>query len=702
MARRLAPVVLALLAACGSSETAEVTLRIHAVEPSEGSARGGDVVTVRGAGFDGGTRVFFGDEEAAEIRVVSEAELEVTTPRHLARTVSVSTKAGDRSATREDAYTFVPLVLSFQAAPAWYLPDLGNVAASDAVSADFTGDGYPDLLVAARNEPSILLVNSGTGSFVGVEATPSFDAGVQDPGAGDAGDGGASEGGVADAEPSDAHADSVQPGVPGAVEAWVNDTARVLVDDFDGDGSPDVFACNRGGQSHRLLINDGEGSLKLVSGAVPAFADECQDAWLVDLDQDGHRDIVVLAAGKVGAGKSYLRVYLRDPEQPGPAFVAEGFEADDAPDGSPCGTVNASTPEATVTANTSASSPPQGKAACDLAFDTAGADAAFAAWFPCPSVPWLPDAVELRLRAGSAGDVVKVRVRDKDGEVFAQEAASVGTSWKLVRADDLEAWKSESGEGDGVMDVPLTEVGVWVKPSSSAGTLGVDDIRLDVPLVGGVFVDDFERKSFAHAWDAPATSVAAGDLDGDGLPELLIGSHAPGQAPSLVMLRNETSPGEGKLAFGASVSGVIEALPDPIRGLAVYDVDGDGDLDVMAGALGGQDRYLSNDGNGHFFDDTLAMMPVDRADSRALSLADLDMDGRADLLVANDDAVDRLYLNRGEKGFVDATPSLPMVLADTRRLVPLDADGDGDLDLIVLGAGGAPSKLLVSVEEVAK
>lgn len=708
--------VIAMEPACGSSDAESVAIR--SIEPAQGTARGGDTLTIRGTGFDSATHIRFGDTDAASVSVVSGEVLEVVTPMHLAGAVDVVASTGESgSAALQGGFSYLPLELSYREAPAWYLPSFEQQPVSDAVAADFNGDGHPDLLVAVRNQAALLLENSGSGSFAGGsppdEADAGLDAGSWDASDDDASDvdAGVSDAGESDAELEDAEAkdaaakpDALAPdaGKQEALTTWKHDTQRLVVADFNADGAPDVFLCNQGGQANRLLLNDGAGSFKAASSALPDEADDCRDAVLIDVNGDSQEDLVVLGSGKAGGGKSYVRIYLRTGDEQSPVFEpAAELEEEDAPVGAACGSISASPAEATATATTTDSMAAQGSAACALEYDSAGVDATIRAWFPLPSVPILPDSVELDLRSVTSAQSVTVRVRDANNEVFTYDAGSIGTSgWKHIQTTKPVTWTPD-GEGDGIVDVPLSAVGVLITPTgTSAGGLLMDDISLNVPDIGTVHVDDFERRAFSHAWDQAMTSLSAGDLNGDGMPELLVASDESGASRPLVLLSNDTEPeGAGPLAFRNLESGAFDAMPDPIAATLLLDVDEDGDLDVVAGAIGGQDRYLSNDGNAHFFDDTLAMMPVDRVDARSMVDADLDLDGRKDLLVANHGAVNRIYLSRGPAGFRDATPAIPLESGLTQRLVPLDADGDGDLDIFVFGAGGEDPVLLVSVEK---
>ena len=126
-------------------------------------------------------------------------------------------------------------------------------------------------------------------------------------------------------------------------------------------------------------------------------------------------------------------------------------------------------------------------------------------------------------------------------------------------------------------------------------------------------------------------------------------------------------------------------------GVALVDVDGDGDLDAYLtnGGTGQEsngaapaDALFLNDGAGHFTDGTEAAGLGDRLWSYGVTAADYDGDGDADLYVTNH-GPNRLYRNDGGT-FVDVASELGV--ADARWSTGarfFDFDRDGDLDLYV-------------------
>src|SRR5262245_9439228 len=104
---------------------------------------------------------------------------------------------------------------------------------------------------------------------------------------------------------------------------------------------------------------------------------------------------------------------------------------------------------------------------------------------------------------------------------------------------------------------------------------------------------------------------------------------------------------------------------DDTRAVARGDVDGDGDLDVVFGNWGQPSRLCLNDGSGIFSDATAARMPVPGPIyTMAVALGDVDGDGDLDLVLGGYGQQSRLYLNDGTGTFTDATAARMPVRID--------------------------------------
>jgi hypothetical protein len=178
---------------------------------------------------------------------------------------------------------------------------------------------------------------------------------------------------------------------------------------------------------------------------------------------------------------------------------------------------------------------------------------------------------------------------------------------------------------------------------------------------------------------------AAGDLDGDGRVDLVIGSFGP----RLAWWRNSGGKGSLELADSALATIARGSHTTPTLG----DLDGDGDLDLVVGRSSGYLTFFRNDGSPSAPRFTLvtgeleAIRPGRRS---APHLGDLDGDGDLDLLVGSDDGGVVLYRNDGTRSEPRFTRDSTFALDVPPLSAPAagDLDGDGTLELIVGNAGG--------------
>ena len=185
--------------------------------------------------------------------------------------------------------------------------------------------------------------------------------------------------------------------------------------------------------------------------------------------------------------------------------------------------------------------------------------------------------------------------------------------------------------------------------------------------VGGTGIGNFQVASFPPIGFG-AYIMATGDIDGDGDLDLLA---ANGSTVS-ISLNN------GSGTFTSSTAAAVGA---GAYGLAVGDLDGDGDLDlVTASNTTASLSVRMNNGTGSFSGSQQVAI-TDR--SFGVVLGDVDGDGDLDLLAANFNAVGTVAvrLNDGNGNF---SGSQNVSVGNTCfSLAVGDVDGDGDLDLLV-------------------
>ncbi|HEV8241319.1 MAG TPA: VCBS repeat-containing protein [Thermoanaerobaculia bacterium] len=283
-------------------------------------------------------------------------------------------------------------------------------------------------------------------------------------------------------------------------------------------------------------------------------------------------------------------------------------------------------------------------------------------------------------------------------------------------------------DGDGDLDLFLPQGGTLpsdtdaaTAASSGGGRLLRNDPQTSGAEVSVRFVDVTARAGLAAGGYGVAAAV--GDYDGDGAPDLLLGTIGGDR-----LWRNR---GDGSF---------VEETPEPLRhagwtsGASFFDADQDGDLDLYvvdyvepvagvhcfaessrpdycgpAAYKPLPDRLLRNDGAASAggpvrWTDLSGSSGIARAGGPGLGViaSDVDADGKLDLFVANDGQPNFLWRNGGGGRFADEGLLSGVALA--REGLPRagmgveagDLDGDGDEELFVTNLSGEGNTLYVN------
>jgi alpha-tubulin suppressor-like RCC1 family protein len=134
-----------------------------------------------------------------------------------------------------------------------------------------------------------------------------------------------------------------------------------------------------------------------------------------------------------------------------------------------------------------------------------------------------------------------------------------------------------------------------------------------------------------------------------------------------------------------TVGADITSYTDPTSALITADMDGDGDIDLITGSAGHPIRlYLNNGTSAPYSGVTGQNITSDTFMSSDLAVADLNYDGHLDIISGNYGVKNRIYLNNGTINPFDGISGSTVndYTNNTEAILLADINNDGKLDLI--------------------
>ncbi len=228
------------------------------------------------------------------------------------------------------------------------------------------------------------------------------------------------------------------------------------------------------------------------------------------------------------------------------------------------------------------------------------------------------------------------------------------------------------------------EAGVNFSGTFSGNGSGVTNVDLGTISSGGAITwGNFVLASWLNV-NAAARAVTAADVNGDDKVDLIC---ANSEVNTLSVLTND-----GRGGFVLASSPGVGSNP---LSITAADVNGDGKVDLISANSGNNTlSVLTNDGRGGF---VLASSPAVGSEPWSVAAADVNGDGKVDLISANfgdGDNTLSVLTNNGSGGFVLA--SSPAVGDNPQSVVAADVNGDGKVDLISANYGNNTLSVLTN------
>jgi hypothetical protein len=241
---------------------------------------------------------------------------------------------------------------------------------------------------------------------------------------------------------------------------------------------------------------------------------------------------------------------------------------------------------------------------------------------------------------------------------------------------------------------------------------------------GGHFVDisNLGSSDVGRDSDFDPASCAMADLNGDGLLDIFVTNTFDWKSKEALLAEpwalneyNQLFLNQGGNRFkDVSAAAGIQNFRDITWGVAMFDVDGDGDIDLLTandqgtiptfrygGFNRGFVRLYKNDGKAHFTDVTAVSGLTKPGDYMGFAVADFDGNGTLDFYVTNigdwvmtlfglpyatGDMTSRWFLNDGQGHFNDIGVNSDLVASGWGwGASALDYDNDGDFDVVSYG-----------------
>ena len=618
---------------------------------------------------------------------------------------------------------------TFQPAVAY---NTGAPSSKSLVVADANGDGKLDVLVVARcttsnscsNSVLSVLLGNGDGTFQTAVTYVSAGASPEGIAAADVNGDGKLDVAIANqcASNSDCSSGTVSLFLGNGDGTFQNSvdlssgavyTDGIAIGDVNGDGHADLLVANRCNNSSNctngtvgVLLGNGDGTFQTATQYASGGQD-AQSLVLADLNADGKLDVVVTnqcqsnTSCQFGGSASVLLGNGDGTLQPATSY-AYGSSSNEI-EGPPSvttvmlGDVNGDgKPDVLVTNSCSGGFLSCGNGSVSVLLSYG--DGTLQAGVIYPTASWIPYGLatadvngdgkpdllvadECGSNTNCTGGTVSVLLSNGDGTFQPASTFPSGGLYALwIASGDLN--------GDGKADIVVTNECI----SSNDCSQGV----VSVLLGNG---DGTFQAPITYSTTNNGQSVLLADLNGDGKLDIVLASQCSDNTCASGAIQILLGNGDGTFQTAVSYnSGGIYSL-----GAAVGDTNGDGKLDIMVASECISNSNCSNGvvgvllGNGDGTFQPAVTYNSGGNDARSVQAADMNGDGKLDLVVENACSTDcstgaiSVLLGNGDGTFQTATTTSVPQSQGFQSIVVGDFNGDHKMDV---ASGGANALLL--------